>query len=98
MRHRLDDVQPMAHGSATSTLREARKVAMTYDERLEPTCINDRPLRRKVRDENARKVEEENAKIQRSSWIFAFASSTLRAFSSRTWRLRGLSFARRFRE
>ena len=44
MRHRLDDVQPMAHGSATSTLREARKVAMTYDERSEPTYINDRRL------------------------------------------------------
>ena len=54
MRHRLDDVFSM----------EARKVAMTYDARSEPTYIDDRPLRLQVRDENARKVEEANAKIQ----------------------------------
>jgi len=55
MRHRLDDVISM----------DRRRVAIVYDERSEPTWIDDRPLRRQVRAENARKVEEENAKIQR---------------------------------
>ena len=55
MRHRLDDVISM----------DRRKLARTYDARSEPTWIEDRPLRRHVRAENARRVEEENAKIQR---------------------------------
>ena len=55
MRHRLDDVFSM----------DRRKVAMTYDQRSEQTWVDDRPLRRQVRAENARRVEEENAKIQR---------------------------------
>ena len=54
MRHRLDDVFSM----------DRRKIAMTYDQRSEQTWVDDRPLRRQVRAENARKVDEENKKIQ----------------------------------
>eukprot|EP00434_Breviolum_minutum_P042300 symbB.v1.2.037645.t1/scaffold5615.1/size25328/3 len=46
MRHRLDDVFSM----------DRRKIAMTYDQRSEQTWVDDRPLRRQVRAENARKV------------------------------------------
>ena len=54
MRHRLDDVFSM----------DRRKIAMTFDQRSEQTWVDDRPLRRQVRAENARKVDEENKKIQ----------------------------------
>ena len=63
--------------------------AMTYDQRSEQTWIDDRPLRRQVRAENARKGRGGERK-DHLCWIFAFSSSTFSTFSARTWRLRGL--------
>jgi len=55
MRHEIDHVFDM----------ERRDIALTYDERSEPTYIQDRARRLEVRAEHAQRVAEANAEVRR---------------------------------